>query len=84
MTSHVIMCQATRLNSKGGVDKNMAEKLLTLDDLANYLSVSVRTVYRLMECNRLPACRDGCHFRFRREDIDRWLEANKIVKTKTG
>lgn len=69
------------VDSTGG---EMEERLLTLDDLAGYLSVSRRTVYRLLEGNSIPAYRVGGQVRFRREDIDKWLETKKIGKTKIG
>jgi len=52
----------------------MPEKLLTIDDLADYFQVSKKTVYRLLQQKRLPAVRIARQWRFRAEDIDRWLE----------
>ena len=62
----------------------MEDRLLTLDDLAEYLSVSRRTIYRLLGGNNLPAYRVGGQLRFRREDVDKWLENKRLVKAKTG
>ena len=62
----------------------MDEKLLTLDDLADYLNVSRRTTYRLLKGGDLPAYRIGSHLRFRREDIDGWLEKQKLEQKKNG
>ena len=56
----------------------MDDKLLTLNDLADYLSVSRRTVYRLMKGESMPAYRLGSHLRFRRGEIDEWLEGKKV------
>ena len=60
----------------------MDDKLLTLKDLAEYLNVSRRTIYRLLNGEKLPAYRVGKHRRFKREDIDEWLKDQKIDETK--
>ena len=60
------------------------EKLLTLDDLAKFLNISRRTVYRLLKASDLPAYRVGGHMRFRRDDIEKWLDNQRLSKQKTG
>jgi len=62
----------------------MKEKLLTIEDLAEYLNISRRTVYRLLKEGTLPGYRIGSHMRFRRGEIDRWLEGKRLEKKKTG
>ena len=47
--------------------------ILTIRQLAEYLMVSEKTVYRMIERNQLPAVRVGAQWRFRRQDIDTWL-----------
>ncbi|MHB0972121.1 MAG: helix-turn-helix domain-containing protein [Thermoanaerobaculia bacterium] len=47
--------------------------ILTIKQLAEYLMVSEKTVYRLLDRNQLPAVRVGAQWRFRRQDIDQWL-----------
>jgi PTS system nitrogen regulatory IIA component len=47
--------------------------ILTIRQLAEYLTVSEKTVYRMIERNQLPAARVGAQWRFRRQDIDAWL-----------
>jgi excisionase family DNA binding protein len=42
--------------------------------VAEYLSVAERTVYRMAERGELPAFKVGDAWRFRREDIDAWIE----------
>ena len=51
----------------------MAEDLMTAPELAKYLKVELRTVYRYLKDAELPAIRMGGRWRFRKEDIDRWL-----------
>jgi excisionase family DNA binding protein len=47
--------------------------ILTIRQLAEYLMVSEKTVYRMLDRNRLPGVRVGAQWRFRRQDIDAWL-----------
>ena len=47
--------------------------ILTIRQLAEYLMVSEKTVYRMIERHQLPAMRIGAQWRFRRHDIDAWL-----------
>ena len=51
----------------------MADDLMTAPELAKYLKVELRTVYRYLKDAELPAIRMGGRWRFRKEDIDRWL-----------
>jgi len=51
----------------------MADDLMTAPELAKYLKVELRTVYRYLKDADLPAIRMGGRWRFRKEDIDRWL-----------
>jgi len=46
----------------------------TVRQVAEYLSVNERTVYRMAERGELPAFKVGDTWRFRREDIDAWIE----------
>ena len=39
-----------------------------------YLQVNLRTVYRLIDAGKLPAVRVGRQWRFRKRDIDAWLD----------
>jgi len=46
----------------------------TVRQVAEYLSVNERTVYRMAERGELPAFKVGDAWRFRREDINAWIE----------
>jgi nitrogen PTS system EIIA component len=50
-----------------------AGDILTIRQLAEYLMVSEKTVYRMLDRNELPAMRVGAQWRFRKQDIDTWL-----------
>jgi PTS system nitrogen regulatory IIA component len=48
--------------------------LLTTRQLAEYLQLSERSVYRLLEQGKLPALKAGGHWRFRKSAVDEWLD----------
>ena len=50
------------------------EAFLTTEEVLDYLQVNLRTVYRLIDAGKLPAVRVGRQWRFRRKDIDTWLD----------
>ena len=50
--------------------------LLSPKQLAEYLQLSQRTVYRLLERGDLPGVKVGGQWRFRRADVDQWLDVN--------
>lgn len=54
------------------------ESFLTTNEVLRYLQVNLRTVYRLVKAGRLPAVRVGRQWRFRRSDIDQWLEHQRL------
>ncbi len=54
--------------------KSDHEAFLTTDEVLTYLQVNLRTVYRLIDAGELPAVRVGRQWRFRRKDIDAWLD----------
>jgi PTS system nitrogen regulatory IIA component len=50
--------------------------LLSPKQLAEYLQLSQRTIYRLLERGDLPAVKVGGQWRFRRTAVDEWLDIN--------
>jgi excisionase family DNA binding protein len=50
------------------------ERVLTLDEVAQYLRVHQSTVYRLLKKKELPGFKMGSDWRFNIESIDHWLE----------
>ena len=51
----------------------MPEDILTIREVADYLKVTERTLYRLVQDGKLPAFKVGNSWRFRREDLERWI-----------
>jgi excisionase family DNA binding protein len=50
------------------------EAFLTTEEVLEYLQVNLRTVYRLIKSKSIPAVRVGRQWRFKKQDIDAWLE----------
>jgi excisionase family DNA binding protein len=50
---------------------------LTTDELLSYLRVNAHTVYRLIRSGDLPAVRVGRQWRFRRQDVEAWLDGQR-------
>ena len=53
------------------------EAFLTTEEVLEYLQVNLRTVYRLIKAGRIPAVRVGRQWRFRKSDIDAWLDSQR-------
>jgi excisionase family DNA binding protein len=55
----------------------MDESFLTTEEVLDYLQVNLRTIYRLIKAGKIPAVRVGRQWRFRKRDIDAWLESQR-------
>lgn len=56
----------------------MDEAFLTTEEVLAYLQVNLRTIYRLIKAGKIPAVRVGRQWRFRKRDIDAWLETQHL------
>jgi excisionase family DNA binding protein len=50
--------------------------LMTIEDLADYLKVTRRTIYEWLKENKIPAVKLVGQWRFKRDKIDAWIEAH--------
>jgi excisionase family DNA binding protein len=50
------------------------DSMLTASDVARYFRLHVMTIYRMVQRRELPAVRVGRQWRFRREQINQWLQ----------
>src|SRR5215212_6115947 len=55
----------------------MDETFLNTEEVLEYLQVNLRTVYRLIKAGKIPAVRVGRQWRFRKTDIDGWLDSQR-------
>jgi len=70
-------------NVKIFLDKNISiiynaamvnSNLMTIEDLADYLKVTRRTIYDWLKHNKIPALKLVGQWRFKKDKIDNWLE----------
>jgi excisionase family DNA binding protein len=47
--------------------------IMTIGEVADYLKVTERTIYRLAGAKQIPAFKVGGSWRFSKADIDRWI-----------
>ena len=55
-----------------------ADDVMTVREVADYLKVRDRTIYRLVGNGEMPGFKVGGSWRFRKAEIDRWTEANAV------
>ena len=63
-------------------DTNEGHRLpsfLTTEEVLGYLKVNPRTIYRLIRSGELPAIRIGRQWRFRRSDLNDWLDRQRSL-----
>lgn len=58
----------------------MSEPIMTVKDVASYLKLNERTVYRMATSAKIPAFKVGTSWRFKREDLEKWIEEQKNNK----
>ncbi|MGN7838246.1 methylation-associated defense system helix-turn-helix domain-containing protein MAD1 [Stenotrophomonas sp. 22385] len=56
------------------------EAILTIKQVAEYLKVTERTIYRLAAAKQIPAFKVGGTWRFSRADIDTWIELQSTAR----
>lgn len=55
----------------------MNEEILTLKEVAAYLKLAKKTAYRLAAEGKLPGFKVGGSWRFKRDDVEQWIEDKK-------
>lgn len=55
----------------------MTDEILTLKEIAEYLKLAEKTAYRLAADGKLPGFKVGGSWRFKREDVQNWIEEQK-------
>lgn len=55
---------------------------MTPREAAEYLSVHVRTIYRLVKNGEIPGRKVGGSWRFRKEALDEWLSGRENLTHK--
>ncbi|MBT9287956.1 helix-turn-helix domain-containing protein [Prosthecodimorpha staleyi] len=58
----------------------MPDEILTLPEVAGLLKVAEKTVYTMAQRAEIPAFKVRGQWRFKRVDLDGWIEAQKVVQ----
>jgi len=53
------------------------KEFLTIDELSEYLSMKRSALYSLVESGKIPHYRVGRLIRFKKQDIDDWMERHR-------
>jgi excisionase family DNA binding protein len=54
---------------------------MTVREVAGYLNVDEKTIYRLAQRRDLPGFKVAGTWRFKKGDIDQWIEQQKLAAT---
>ena len=57
----------------------MGDEILTVKDVADYLKLAEKTAYRLVAEGKLPGFKVGGSWRFKKEDLQQWIEQQKAA-----
>lgn len=55
----------------------MTDQIMTVKEVAKYLKVNDRTIYRMASDGRIPAFKVGASWRFKIREIDEWIESER-------
>lgn len=61
--------------------KQTTNILMTVKDVATYLAVTERTVYRLVKDHKLPAYKVGGQWRFKADMIESWMQKDGALES---
>ncbi|MES9972514.1 MAG: helix-turn-helix domain-containing protein [Candidatus Thiodiazotropha sp.] len=57
----------------------MNDQILTLKEVAAYLKLAEKTAYKLAADGKLPGFKVGGSWRFKREDVENWIDEQKMI-----
>ena len=60
------------------------DQLMSIKELADYLNVTVTTIYLWSKQGRIPAMKVGNLWRYRRSDIEAWLDEQHSTRIEQG
>jgi len=60
----------------------MSTTAMTVQDVAEYLNIDPKTVYRMVNRGDLPGFKVGGSWRFKRDDLDAWIAKQKEAAAK--
>lgn len=60
----------------------MTDQILTLKEVAAYLKLAEKTAYKLAAADKLPGFKVGGSWRFKKTDVENWIEQRKTNEKK--
>lgn len=57
----------------------MTDDILTIKEVADYLKIREKTAYRLVAEGKIPGFKVGGSWRFRRTEIEHWIDDQKLA-----
>ena len=70
------------LSSIVSVGNGMNDEIMTLKEVATYLKLAEKTAYRLAAEGKLPGFKVGGSWRFKKADVENWIELRKTNEKK--
>ena len=63
-----------------------SDKIMTIEELAEYLKISRSTLYKLLQDGKLPGQKVGKRWRFHQDAIDEWIKSGTgtVASHKSG
>ena len=61
-------------------EKTMSSDILTVEEVAVYLKLAKKTVYKMAVEGTIPAFRVGKFWRFKKTEIEEWIKNNRKAK----
>jgi excisionase family DNA binding protein len=55
----------------------MVDPWMTVKDVSKYLQLSMDMIYKMAQQGKIPASKIGAQWRFKREEIDEWVRAQR-------
>lgn len=55
-------------------ESSLEESIMTIKEIAGYLKINERTVYKLAKEKKIPALKIGGTWRFKKDIVDKWIE----------
>jgi len=72
-----IESKSSKLGVASELWRALVKEVMTPKELAEYLRVHVRTIYRLAKSGQIPSLKVGGSWRFKKENVDSWLSETK-------
>jgi excisionase family DNA binding protein len=70
---------STILLAQNMLSSSADNAIMTIGEVADYLKVTERTIYRLSGAKQIPAFKVGGSWRFSKADIDGWIKQQSAI-----